>query len=51
MRGFAAVGVVVGLVLAGTAMAAASIPDAAAVIHGCRDIKSGELRVIDTDAG
>jgi len=46
-----AVGIVVVLVLAGTAVAAASIPDASGVIHGCRSTKTGVLRVIDTDAG
>jgi hypothetical protein len=46
-----AVGIAIGLVLAGTAVAVASIPDSAGVIHGCRNLKSGALRVIDTDAG
>jgi hypothetical protein len=50
MRGFV-LGIVVGLVLAGAAVAAASIPDASGVIHACRSIKSGALRAIDTDAG
>src|SRR6266487_3613435 len=37
--------------LATATVAVASIPDSQGVIHGCRDLKSGSLRVIDTDAG
>jgi len=32
-------------------VASASIPDSGGVIHGCRDTKSGALRVIDTNTG
>jgi hypothetical protein len=39
------------LVLGGTAVAVASIPDAQGVIHGCRNTKTGALRAIDTDVG
>jgi hypothetical protein len=35
------------LCLGGAAVALASIPDSAGVIHGCRDAKTGVLRVID----
>jgi hypothetical protein len=45
------VGIAVAILLAGTAVAAASIPDASGVIHGCRDLRSGALRVIDSDKG
>jgi hypothetical protein len=39
------------VVLAGGAVALASIPDAQGVIHACRNTKDGSLRVIDADAG
>jgi hypothetical protein len=39
------------IVLTVAVAAVASIPDNRGVIHGCRDIKTGALRVIDTDAG
>jgi hypothetical protein len=45
------IGLVAGAILATTGIALASIPDSNGVIHGCRDNKSGDLRVIDTDAG
>jgi hypothetical protein len=44
-----AVGVVIGAVVWGTALAA--IPDAGGVIHGCYKSSDGKLRVIDTEAG
>jgi hypothetical protein len=46
-----ALGIAIGLVLAGTAVAAAAIPDSNGVIHACRDLRSGVLRVIDNEAG
>jgi hypothetical protein len=39
------------VVLAAAVAATAAIPDANGVIHGCRNLKSGVLRVIDTDKG
>jgi len=36
-------------VLAAAVAATAAIPDASGVIHGCRNTKTGILRVIDTD--
>jgi hypothetical protein len=40
------------LTVVGAAVAAtAAIPDANGVIHGCRNTKTGALRVIDTDKG
>jgi hypothetical protein len=44
-------GLIVGIVLAGTTVALASIPSADGTIHGCRATKGGSLRVIDADAG
>jgi hypothetical protein len=46
-----ALGIAIGLILATATVAVASIPDGSGVIHGCRDNKSGALRVIDTDRG
>jgi hypothetical protein len=43
----AAAALVIGVAVA----AAASIPDAGGVIHGCRKNSDGQLRVIDSDAG
>jgi hypothetical protein len=39
------------LILAAAAVAVAAIPDSSGVIHGCRNTRTGALRVIDTDAG
>jgi hypothetical protein len=39
------------VVLVAAVAATAAIPDANGVIHGCRNTKSGALRVIDTDKG
>jgi hypothetical protein len=39
------------VVLVAAVAATAAIPGANGVIHGCRNLKSGLLRVIDTDAG
>jgi hypothetical protein len=39
------------LVVCASAVAVAAIPDANGVIHGCRDKKTGALRVIDSEAG
>jgi hypothetical protein len=39
------------VVLVAAVAATAAIPDANGVIHGCRNLKSGGLRVIDTDKG
>jgi hypothetical protein len=50
MKGLA-LGIAIGIVLAGGTVALASIPDSAGVIHGCRNNKDGSLRIIDTDAG
>jgi hypothetical protein len=38
-------------VLAGAVVAAAAIPDGQGVIHACRSLNTGALRVIDTDSG
>jgi hypothetical protein len=46
-----AVGIAIGLVLAGAAVATAAIPDSNGVIHACRDLRTGALRVIDSEAG
>lgn len=46
-----ALGVAIGVILATATVAVASIPDSNGVIHGCRDNKSGALRVIDSDKG
>jgi hypothetical protein len=37
--------------IVGAGIAVAAIPDANGVIHGCRDNKTGALRVIDSEAG
>jgi hypothetical protein len=39
------------VVLAAAVAATAAIPDANGVIHGCRNTKSGALRVIDSEQG
>jgi hypothetical protein len=39
------------IVLVAAVTAAAFIPDANGVIHGCRNTKTGVVRVIDTDKG
>jgi hypothetical protein len=44
-------GITIGVVLASTAVAVASIPSADGTIHGCRSTKTGALRSIDADAG
>lgn len=43
--------VAVAIVISGTAIAYASIPDSSGVIHGCYTVKGGALRVIDTAKG
>jgi hypothetical protein len=40
-----------GIVIAGTGVAFATVPDSAGVFHGCYDKHSGELRLIDPVAG
>jgi hypothetical protein len=39
------------ILIAAAVAATAAIPDANGVIHGCRNTKTGALRVIDTDKG
>jgi hypothetical protein len=39
------------VVLVAAVAATAAIPDANGVIHGCRNTKSGALRVIDANTG
>jgi hypothetical protein len=43
--------VAVAVAISGGAIAYASIPDSAGVIHGCYTVKGGALRVIDTAKG
>src|SRR6266567_4400579 len=43
--------VALAVVISGGAIAYASIPDSAGVIHGCYTVKGGALRVIDTAKG
>jgi hypothetical protein len=50
MKRTVVVGAVV-LVLLSSAVALAAIPSAEGTIHGCRDNRSGVLRVIDAEAG
>jgi hypothetical protein len=46
------IGAAIGAILAaGTTAAVASIPSLDGTLHGCRDVKTGALRVIDIDAG
>jgi hypothetical protein len=52
MRRKAIIAATLAVVLASVAgIAVASIPDSNGVIHGCRNLKSGALRVIDSEAG
>jgi hypothetical protein len=46
-----AIPIAVVLVAVGATVAVAAIPDANGVIHGCRDTRTGALRVIDSEAG
>jgi hypothetical protein len=51
MRRYAVVLAAVVLTIGASAVAIAAIPDSNGIIHACRDTKSGNLRVIDTDTG